>query len=106
MTASLWKGIRSLVTIKSSNKTDIPILDSKGELITDPFKIVYCFNEFFVGSTVENKIPQSNISYSNYLKHVCINKSFYLRPATADEIHDIIESMDLNKSLGPNSIPI
>ena len=62
-TAALWKGIRSLVTIKSSNKTDISILDSKGELITDPFKIVYCFNEFFVnvGSTVENKIPHSNI---------------------------------------------
>ena len=28
-TAALWKGIRSLVTIKSSNKTDIPILDSE-----------------------------------------------------------------------------
>ena len=60
----------------------------------------------YFGSTVENKIPHSNISYSHYLKHVCINKSFYLRPATADEIHDIIKSMDLNKSLGPNSIPI
>ena len=77
-TAALWKGIRSLVTIKSSNKTDIPILDSKGELITDQLKIVNCFNDFFVniGSTVENKIPHSNISYSHYLKHVCINKSF------------------------------
>ena len=107
-TAALWKGIRSLVTIESSNKTDIPILDSKGELITDLLKIVNCFNEYFVnvGSTVENKIPFSNISYSHYLKHLCIYKSFYLSPATADEIHDIIKSMDLNKSLGPNSILI
>ena len=40
------------------------------------------------------------------MKQVCIKNSFYLRPATADEIHDIIKSMDLNKSLGPNSIPI
>ena len=40
------------------------------------------------------------------MKQICINKSFYLRPATADEIHGIINSMDSNKSLGPNSIPI
>ena len=55
---------------------------------------------------VENKIPCSNISYTHYLKQICINESFYLRPATADEIHGIISSMDSNKSLGPNSIPI
>ena len=92
-TSALWKGIRSSVTIKSSNKTDISILDSNGELITDPLNIVNCFNEYFVnvGSTVENKIPHSNISHSHYVKQVCINKSFYLRPATADEIHDIIK---------------
>ena len=106
-TAALWKGIRSLVTIKPSNKTDISILDSNGELITGPLKIANCFNKYFVnvGSTVENNIPHSNISYSHYVKQVCINKSFYLRPVTADEIHDI-KSMDLNKSFGPNSIPI
>ena len=39
---------------------------------------------------VENKIPHSNISYSHYLKQVYINKSFYFRPATADENHDIM----------------
>ena len=91
-----------------SNKTDISIVDSEGELITGPLKIVNSFNEFFVnvGSTVENKIPHINISYSHYLKQVCISKSFYLRPAIAGEIHDMIKSMDLNKSLGPNSIPI
>ena len=107
-TAAMWKGIISLVTIKSSNKTDISILDSNGELITNPLKIVNCFNEYFVnvGSMAENKIPCSNISYTHYLKQICINKSFCLRPATADEIHGIINSMDSNKSLGPNSIPI
>ena len=71
----MWKGIRSLVTIKSSNKTDISILDSNGELITNPLKIVNCFNEYFVnvGSKVGNKIPCSNISYTHYLKQICIN---------------------------------
>ena len=104
-TAALWK---SLVTIKSTNKTDISILDSNGEVITNPLKIVNCFNEYFVnvGCNVENKIPHSNISYTHYLKQIRINKSFYLRPATIDEIHNITNAIDLNKSLGPNSIPI
>ena len=58
---TLWKGIRSLLTIISPNKTDISILDSNGKLITDPLKIVNCFNEYFVnvGSTAENKIPHT-----------------------------------------------
>ena len=52
------------------------------------------------------KIPKSKIPYTDYLKTICINNSFYLTPALADEILDIINSLDLNKSLGPNSIPI
>ena len=59
-----------------------------------------------VGCNVANKIPHGNISYTHYLKQIRINKSFYLRPATIDEIHNIISAIDLNKSLGPNSIPI
>ena len=39
-TAALWKGIRSLVAIKPSNKTDISIFDSNGKLIVNPHKIV------------------------------------------------------------------
>ena len=60
--------------------------------------ILYCKLFQWIFCTVENNIPHTNISYSHYLKQVCINKSFYLRPVTADEIHDII------KSMGPNSI--
>ena len=99
-TAALWKGIRSLVTIKSTNKTDISILDSNGEVITNPPKIVNCFNEYFVnvGCNVENKIPHS-ISYTHYLKQICINKSIYLRHATIDEIHNIINAIDPTISL-------
>ena len=33
--AALWKGIRSLVNIKPTNKSDISIIDNNGN-ITDP----------------------------------------------------------------------
>ena len=34
-TASIWKGIRSLVKLKSSSKKDINIIDDKGVIISD-----------------------------------------------------------------------
>ena len=38
--SAIWKGTRSLVKIKPSNKTDITIRDSKGETITDQKNIL------------------------------------------------------------------
>ena len=82
-------------------------LTQTGTLITDPFKISDCFNKYFVnvGSDIENKIPKNNVPHTDYLKRICINKSFYLKPASKDEITEIINSMDLNKAFRPNSIP-
>ena len=34
-TASIWKGIRSLVKLNSSSKKDISIIDDKGVIISD-----------------------------------------------------------------------
>ena len=48
--SAIWKGIWSLVKIKPSNKTDITILDSKCETITDQKKIVNAFNHLRLGT--------------------------------------------------------
>ena len=47
-TASIWKGIRSLVKLKSSSKKDISINDDKGVIISDQETICNQFNNFFV----------------------------------------------------------
>ena len=39
------------------------------------------------------------VPHTDYLNRICINKSFYLKPASKDEIIEIINSMDLNKAL-------
>ena len=59
-----------------------------------------------VGPSIENKIPSSQYIYTDYLKDVRINHSFYLKPATYLEVAEIIQSLDINKSLGPNSLPV
>ena len=38
--ASIWKGIRSLVKLKSSSKKDVSIIDDKGVIISDQEKML------------------------------------------------------------------
>ena len=55
---------------------------------------------------MESKIPISKIDFTSNLQNIRINNSFFLKPATIDEALDIIYSLDINKSLGPNNIPV
>ena len=105
--ANIWKGIRSLIKIKLSASKDILILDD-GKIETDPTKISNIFNKKFVslGPKIDEQIPPGKLHYSEYLKDIRINNRFILRPATSNEIYDIILALDLNKSLSPNSLPI
>ena len=109
-TSAIWKGILSLVTVKPSNLNQLTIIDENGYLETDPIKnsnsnslYKYFAN---VGPSIENKIPASQYIYSDYLINLRINHSFYLKPASYDEVAELILSLDINKSLGPNSLPV
>ena len=48
----------------------------------------------------------SKNNYFDYLKYIRVNNSFYLRPDICEEVCDIIQFLDVNKSLGPNSLPV
>ena len=71
-TSAIWKGIRSLVTIKPSNLNVITIIDKNVCLVIDPIKIANSFNEYFanVGPSIENKISVNQYIYPDYLKDV------------------------------------
>ena len=58
-----------------------------------------------MGPEVDKKIAPGKLHNSDYLKDIRINNTFFLRPATYKETYDIILHLDLNKSLGPNSLP-
>ena len=77
--ASIWKGIRSLVKLKSSSKKDTSIVDDKGVIISDQVKICNQFNNFFVniGQNIDKSIPISNHNFREYLQQIKENKSFF-----------------------------
>ena len=73
---------------------------------TDPVVLNDSFNKFFltIAQKIESKIVATNKNYSDYLTNPS-EKTFFLRPTTPDETKDIIKTLSVGKSVGPNSIP-
>ena len=99
--SSIWKGIRSIVNLNNSSKQYI-------KKVSDPIMIAKIFNEHYVnvGPNIEKKIHKVAKNIREYLSKININKTFFLSPATPQEIFDIISLFDTKKTNGPNSIPI
>ena len=115
--ANIWKGIKSLVNIKSAKSSNIKLLDKNNDLISDSKKISNMFNEHFssIGSKIKQKIPFQTGDFNDYFNKKDkngelfinpANSSFFLSPTVPGEVVLIIDNMDMNKSTGPNSIPI
>ena len=77
--ASIWKGIKSLVKLKPSSKQDISIIDDKGVIISDQENICNQFNNFFVniGLNIDKTIPNSKQNFREYLHQINVNKSYF-----------------------------
>ena len=105
---SIWKGIRSIVNINSNSRRDIKLINEDGKFITDSKKIANTFNKYFVsiGPEIDKGIPKSEHNYRDYLSSIKVNITFFMSPTKPEEVFDIITSLDINKSTGPNSIPV
>ena len=102
-----WKGIKSIITIKNLSSDIIKCFSSDGATITNQVEISNVFNNYFatVAEKTEENINPSHKHFSHFLKNRHYN-SFFLSPTSKSEIHSVIFSLDSNKSVGPNSIPI
>ena len=66
--SEIWKGIGTLVNIKSSKSSRIKLLDGNNNLITHPKKISNTLNNHFstIGSKSEQKIPFTPGNFKDY----------------------------------------
>ena len=96
------------MNVKSSNKTHFKLLDNDNKLISDQKKIANEFNNYFVnvGINIDKQIHKTNGDFRNYLNKINCSKSFFLNATWPLEIDKIIDTLDINKSTGPNSIPV
>ena len=101
-----WQGVKSIININKTNKKTVNCLNINGKEETDPFLVSNALNSFFttIAQKIENKIPQTDKHFSDYLQNPNEN-SFFLAPTTPEEVSDIIRNLSSRKALGPNSIP-
>ena len=93
-------------TKKQPEKKPKMELDLNNKTESNSNIIAETFNNFFVtiASDIDSKIIHTNTSYKEYLQGSVLN-SFFLKPATKNEVISVINEMKINKLKGPNSIP-
>ena len=101
-----WKGIKSIISMKSSSSNSPTLLTYQNENIDNPERIANIFNNYFstIGEKTQAKIKHSHKKYTDYLTNENPD-SFFLLPTNKEEIKFILSSLDINKSTGPYSIP-
>ena len=102
-----WKGIKSIINIHSKNLNQITSLMDKNVLITEPKKVANVFNDYFssIAKELQDKIYDNGQDFSIYLNDRN-EHNFFINPTDKEEIINIItNSLNLNKSYGPHSIP-
>ena len=68
---NVWKGIRSLIAIKTSSASNMHMLAHKGAKVTDPLHIANVFNDCFssIAEKTKANIKFSNKSFQDFLHH-------------------------------------
>ena len=74
------KGIKSIISLKSSTSILPDLLNFGNRTISDPFKIVNFFNNYFssVGEKTQSKIRFSGKTYTDYLHGENFNHNSFL----------------------------
>ena len=101
-----WEGIKSIININTTKNKSINCLNVNNTEEMDPFVLSSSFNKFFttIGKKIEANIVHTSENCTDYLTNPS-EKTFFLTPTLPDEIEDIITTLNLTKSIGPNSIP-
>ena len=102
-----WEGVKMIININKSTKKEVNCLQINANEETDPAVLSQTFNKFFssIAKKIESKLVNTTKHYTDYLTEP-ITDSFILTPTNTEEVEDIIKTLNIRKSVGPNSIPI
>ena len=100
-----WKGIKTIISIKSISTTVPHSIEFNNRTVTDPTAMSNVFNNFFtsIAKKTNSNIKFSPKHYTDHLSYTNTN-TFFLTLTDANEISFIISSLDSHKSSGPNII--
>ena len=101
-----WEGIKPFININTTKNKSINCLNVNNTKETDPFVLSSSFKTFSttIVKEVESSIVHTPKNYANYLTNPS-EKTFFLTPTSSDEVDDITKTLNLIKSINPDSIP-
>ena len=94
-----------IININKTTKKEINCLNINGNKKTSCYTS-QTFNSFFstIAQKIESKLINTTKHYTDYLTEPTTN-TFILTPTNTEEIGDIIKTLNIGKSIGPNRIP-
>ena len=97
---TVWKTVKELITIKQRNELHLTTLQIAKKTETDAKEIAYHFNGYFtsIAGELSRKIVKSNLRSMK-------EDNTFLTTTTLNDIEVLIDSIKVNKGVGPNSIP-
>ena len=97
--------IKSIININTTENRSNNCLNVNNTEETDLFVQNSSFNKFFtvIAKKIESNIVHTSKYYTDYLTNP-LEKTFFLTPTLPDEVEDIIKTLNLRKSISPNSI--
>jgi Reverse transcriptase (RNA-dependent DNA polymerase) len=103
----LWSNLNKICSNKKSKQRPKKIqkLKSHGNDITSDQDISNCMNEYFcnVGPDLVKSLPSVQTKYTDYIQFSNL-KSIFCEPITKLELTNIINSLNVKKSCGPDGI--
>ena len=102
----IWQGIKEIISLKSCQNSKPISLRINDSITSDPNLVANSFNSFFssIADNIRSKIPNCDKHYTSFLNQPNLN-SIFLSPVTSEQVAQLISSMPVSKSSGPNSIP-
>ena len=78
----------------------------ENQLVNDPTQVANEFNNFYssIAKKIQESIHTQGQDFNKYMK-INSNKSFFISPTDKNEVLDMINTFDMRKASGPNSIP-
>ena len=101
-----WKGIKSIICIKSKKKNQANSVLIDNKLISEPKKVADTYNDYFssIATELQNNIHHHGKNFSFFLKEENTN-SFFINPTNLIEVANLIDELHAKKAHGPTSIP-
>ena len=108
---TLWKTINDITKFKQRSNLQITeLLDEAGIKVTDHVKMANLLNDYFsaFGQKIAAKIDKPSATNTNSTNPLIANRSnsFFFKPVTTTDTLTYIQQLNVNKSAGPEDIPI